>query len=214
MKFRNTRFYQFLFKYLIIWHKYFEVRRSKFGYCAKSTRYVFPLTILGLENVFLYENTIIASNTMIQATRAKFIMKKNSYAAEGLTVITGSHMSKVGSWFKSTIKSEPKLGYHEDVIIEEDVSIGINVTILKGVKIGRGAIIGSGSVCRKSIPPYAIVMGNPAKIVGFKFRPDEVIEHERELYIESERLSKEYIENNYEKYFLKNISIIKEFIKI
>jgi acetyltransferase-like isoleucine patch superfamily enzyme len=214
MKFRNTSLFKFLFKYSMIWHKYFEVRRSKFGYCAKSSRYTFPLTILGLENIFLYENTIIGSNTMIQATRAKFIMKKNSYAAEGLTIITGSHMSKVGEWFKSTIISEPRLGYHKDVIVEEDVSISTNVTILKGVKVGRGAIIGSGTVIRKSIPPYAIVMGNPAKIVGFKFRPDEVIEHEKELYIESERLSIEYLKNNYDKYFLRKIDSIKEFTKI
>ena len=213
MKFRSTSLFKFLFKYSIIWHKYFEVRRSKFGYCAKSARYIFPLTILGLENVFLYENTIIASNTMIQAKRAKFIMKKNSYAAEGLTVITGSHMSKVGEWFKSTIISEPRLGYHEDVIIEEDVSLGINVTILKGVNVGRGALIGSGSVCRKSVPPYAIVMGNPAQVVGFKFRPDEIIDHERLLYPEDERLDTNIINSNYQKYFLDRLPEIKKHIQ-
>jgi acetyltransferase-like isoleucine patch superfamily enzyme len=51
------------------------------------------------------------------------------------------------------------------VVIEDNVWIGLNCIILKGVKIGQGSIIGAGSVIRKSIPPYSIVMGNPAIVV-------------------------------------------------
>jgi acetyltransferase-like isoleucine patch superfamily enzyme/dTDP-4-dehydrorhamnose 3,5-epimerase-like enzyme len=46
-------------------------------------------------------------------------------------------------------------------------SIGANATILPGVTIGRNAMIGGGAVITKSVPPYAIVMGNPARIVGY-----------------------------------------------
>lgn len=53
----------------------------------------------------------------------------------------------------------------EPVIIEDDVLIGANSTILKGVRIGRGAIIGAGSVVTKSIPPYVLAAGNPAKVI-------------------------------------------------
>ena len=214
MKFRETRVFNFLFKYSILWHKYIEIRPSKFGYCALSARYVFPLTILGLKNVFLHENTIVSSNSMIQATRAKFIMKKNSVAAEGLSVITGSHISQVGRWMREDLKNEPQLGYHQDVIVEEDVWIGMNVTITKGVVIGRGAIIGTGTVCRKSIPPYAIVVGNPAKVVGFRFRPEEILKHETELYNIEDRLDFKMLEANYNKYFVKNLKEIRELIKI
>jgi maltose O-acetyltransferase len=52
-------------------------------------------------------------------------------------------------------------------IIEDDVWIGANAVLL-GVKIGRGAIIGAGSIVVKDVPPYAIVGGNPAKIIKYR----------------------------------------------
>lgn len=54
------------------------------------------------------------------------------------------------------------------IIIENDVWIGASVTILKGVKIGNGAVVGAGSVVTKDIPDFAIVVGNPAKIVKYR----------------------------------------------
>jgi len=45
----------------------------------------------------------------------------------------------------------------------------MNVTILDGVKIGDGAIIGAGAVVSKDIPPYAIAVGNPIKIIKYRF---------------------------------------------
>jgi len=52
-----------------------------------------------------------------------------------------------------------------DIIIENDVWIGATATIMSGVRIGNGAIVAAGSVVSKDVPPYAIVAGNPAKIV-------------------------------------------------
>lgn len=51
------------------------------------------------------------------------------------------------------------------VVIEDDVFIGARVIILKGVTIGKGSTIGAGSVVTKSIPPYSLAVGNPAKVV-------------------------------------------------
>ena len=55
--------------------------------------------------------------------------------------------------------------YHQGVVIEDDVWIGGRTTILDGVTIGHGSIIGAGAVVTKSIPPYSIAIGVPAKIV-------------------------------------------------
>ncbi|MEC3888283.1 WxcM-like domain-containing protein [Xanthomonas campestris] len=51
--------------------------------------------------------------------------------------------------------------------VEEGASIGANATILPGIHIGRNAMIGAGAVVTRSVPPNAIVVGNPAKIIGY-----------------------------------------------
>ena len=147
--------------------------------------------------------------------RAKFIMKKYSGAAFGLKVITGNHMRVKGKWYKE-VTDEVKQGldtnndFDKDVVVEEDVWIGSNVTLLGGTHLGRGSNIGSGSVIRGNVPPYAVVMGNPAKVVGFTFTPKEIIEHEQALYPENERIPLETLEKNYRKYFLNRLKEIKQ----
>ncbi|MDR3392577.1 MAG: DapH/DapD/GlmU-related protein [Sulfuriferula sp.] len=59
--------------------------------------------------------------------------------------------------------------------IGHDVWVGQNAIILSGVTIGNGAVIGAGAVVAKDIPPYAIVVGNPARISRFRFKL-EIIE--------------------------------------
>jgi acetyltransferase-like isoleucine patch superfamily enzyme len=157
----------------------------------------FPILIKGIENVYLYENTHILGNSNIITSKAKFIMKKNSASAEGLTVVTGSHPAHVGEFFIE--KASIDIQDAKDVIVEEDVWLAANVSLLAGVTVGRGSVIGAGSVCRNNVPPYAIVVGNPAKIVGFKFTPEEVISHEKILYSENERIDIQLLEKNYNK---------------
>lgn len=53
-------------------------------------------------------------------------------------------------------------------VIEDDVLIGSNVFIGKGVRVGRGAVIGTGSVVTQDVEPYAIVVGNPARVIDFR----------------------------------------------
>lgn len=55
------------------------------------------------------------------------------------------------------------------VIVGNDVWIGHNVTVMGGVNIGNGAVIGSGAIVTKDIPPYAIAVGNPAKVIKYRF---------------------------------------------
>lgn len=66
------------------------------------------------------------------------------------------------------------------VLIGNDVWIGDDVTILGGVRIGDGAVIAAGAVVVKDVPPYAIVGGNPTKIIKYRF-PEETIERLRRI---------------------------------
>lgn len=71
-----------------------------------------------------------------------------------------------------TFSNEDKLIESLQIEIGNDVFIGMNVTILDGIKIGDGAIIGAGAVVSKDIPPYAVAVGSPIKIIKYRFTPD------------------------------------------
>lgn len=60
------------------------------------------------------------------------------------------------------------------IIIENDVWIASNVTIKEGVRVGNGAVVAMGSLVTKDVPPYAIVGGNPAKVIKFRFSEKQI----------------------------------------
>ncbi|RZK18867.1 MAG: acyltransferase, partial [Flavobacterium sp.] len=62
---------------------------------------------------------------------------------------------------------DSSFGTKEDkIVIEDDVWIGFNSSINKGVTVGKGSIVAAGSYVFKDVPPYSVVMGNPAQIVS------------------------------------------------
>jgi acetyltransferase-like isoleucine patch superfamily enzyme len=61
-----------------------------------------------------------------------------------------------------------------DIHVGNDVWIGATSTIMSGITIGDGAIIGAGSTVTKDVPPFAIVAGNPGKIVKYRFTEEQI----------------------------------------
>jgi UDP-2-acetamido-3-amino-2,3-dideoxy-glucuronate N-acetyltransferase len=64
-------------------------------------------------------------------------------------------------------RSRQWLKEHPTTIVRATASIGANATILPGLEIGRGAVVGAGAVVTRSVPPHAVVTGNPARIQGY-----------------------------------------------
>ena len=194
--------------YLFLRGRYTKYLQSKLGACGEGAYIQCPLSCSHPENIFLADGANLFEGFSFISNTGKFYMGKNSSPAIGLTVITNVHKRVVGS-FRIDNHDED---YDRDVIVEEDVLLGAFVTLMDGCHIGRGATIGAGAVVRNDVPPYAIVIGNPAKIVGFSFTPEQIIEHEKALYPEDMRLPLELLEYNYEKYFINKMKEIRAFM--
>lgn len=68
-------------------------------------------------------------------------------------------------------KWENEKVYKGDIVLKNDIWIGAHSVILSGVAIENGAVVAANSVVTKDVPPFAIVAGNPAKIIGYRFEP-------------------------------------------
>jgi len=68
-------------------------------------------------------------------------------------------------------RSKRWLDEYPQTTVRKGASIGANATILPGVEIGMGAMVGAGAVVTRSVPPHAIVVGNPARIQGYTESP-------------------------------------------
>jgi len=119
--------------------------------------------------------TYIAKNSIINNT------KIGKFCSIGPNIVCGFGIHPVNKlstspMFYSTMKQNGITFSQIDKIIESkritignDVFIGMNVSILDGVTIGDGAIIGAGAIVSKDIPPFAIAVGSPIKIIKYRF---------------------------------------------
>lgn len=81
----------------------------------------------------------------------------------GVKIITSSH----GEEGKNTPILHSRLEF-APVRIEDDCDIGVGAIILPGVTIGRGAQVGAGAVVSKDLPPYAVAVGMPARVIRIR----------------------------------------------
>lgn len=85
------------------------------------------------------------------------------HSGTGILIMLGSHDYEYGDKIPYGCHYKPK-----NVVIDDFVWLGSNVIISGNVHIGEGAIVAVGSVVVKDVPPYAIVGGNPAKIIKYR----------------------------------------------
>jgi hypothetical protein len=100
--------------------------------------------------------------------------------APEVRILAGSEhvMTRVTTFPLNALLFEPGGGNARDAIdkgvteIGHDVWIGLGAVVLSGVSVGHGAVIGARAVVSKGVPPYAVVVGNPARIIGYRFGPE------------------------------------------
>lgn len=183
----------------------------KYGNIGKDSYIQTPAHIDGAKNIFLGDHVHIKGHcTILTVGEGKLFIKKDFDCGIGLTIIASNHHQPIG--VRGRTNSD---NIYRDIMIEEDVWAGAFVTLLPGTKLGRGCIIGANTVIRGTvIPPYAIVIGNPAKIIGFRYTPEEILIHESLLYKEENRIPISTLKDNYEKYYLNRKNEIHNFKNI
>jgi acetyltransferase-like isoleucine patch superfamily enzyme len=140
-----------------------------------------PNGLYSYKNVSVGNNVNLGYRPILMADLSKIQIGNHVMFGPEVVVIGGGHnMSVVG---KPMISVHEKTG-NEDlgVVIEDDVWIGARAIILRGVRVGRGSVVAAAAVVTKSVPPYAIVGGNPAQVIRFRWNVETILAHERVLY--------------------------------
>ncbi|MFA4926826.1 MAG: acyltransferase [Candidatus Aminicenantales bacterium] len=93
----------------------------------------------------------------------------------------------------------PQVGskYYKKTLVKEGASLGANCTIICGSTIGKHAFVGAGAVVTKDVPDYALVVGNPARIVGWMSEAGEKLKFDANSIAICGKSNKKYkLENN------------------
>ena len=125
-----------------------------------------------MNNCIIGEKCNIGQNVVISP---QVVLGKNVKIQNNVSVYTGVHCEDdvfLGPSMVFTNITNPRSAVnrkeeYKQTIVRQGASIGANVTIICGNEIGKYALIGAGAVVTKNVPPYALVVGNPAKQIGW-----------------------------------------------
>lgn len=179
---------------------YLPMKHSRYGSFGKGAIIQVPCSICKPELIHIGERGMIRRGFSFDGTEARFIFKKYSISGRNLSVVTGNHTKTVGlpislvaTWHINEKSAE--------VVVEEDVWLGANCILLPGAHIGRGSIIGANSLVNKEIPPYAVAVGSPSRIIRTSLSIEQILRHESILYPPDERYSKAELESLFAEYY-------------
>jgi len=130
---------------------------SNFGFQSYTGSYL-PISLGRYCSIATDVQIMGSSHPVDRVTTHTFTYQKHSVIHTAPSAVIGGKNFKP---IKHTQKPNPE--------IEHDVWIGEGVTLARGIKIGSGSVVAAKSVVTKDVPPYAIVGGNPAKIIRFRF---------------------------------------------
>ncbi len=147
------------------------------------------------KNISVGNSVLIGSGAVFIASKSEIIIGNKVLFGPRVTLVAGDHtVDRVGAFIYDITDETKDQKDDADILIEDDVWVGANVTILKGVTVGRGSVIGAGSVVTKSINPYSVAVGVPAREVKRRFTVEEIFLHEKSLYPVNLRFSEAQLE--------------------
>lgn len=160
---------------------YFISRIYRSRFCRVGDNFSFdPFGVYSYENICVGNNVNLGYRPVLIAGKSKITIGSHVMFGPQVTIRGGNHRIDLLGRYMDTVKNDEKRPEDDPgVVIEDDVWIGTRAIILAGVTIGRGSVVAAGAVVTKSVPPYAIVGGNPAKVIRMRWSPTEIIQHEQ-----------------------------------
>lgn len=141
-------------------YSYYDDSRGPEHFVARCVRYHFD---------FIGDRLIIGKFVAI-AQGAQFVMSGANHPMGGFSTYPFGMFGIAGAPDYKTTTT----GFRGDTRIGNDVWIGREAVIMPGVTIGDGAIVGTRAQVAKDVPPYAVVVGNPGRVVKMRFPPEIV----------------------------------------
>ncbi|MFG7351463.1 acyltransferase [Shewanella oncorhynchi] len=147
-------------------HPLSDVQSSKIG---EGTR-VWQFAVV-LKDAQIGRDCNICAHTLIEndvTIGDNVTVKSGVYIWDGTTISNNVFIGPCVTFTNDKIpRSKVYPAVFSKITIEEYASIGANSTLLPGITIGKHAMVGAGSVVTKDVPAYAVVVGNPAKIIRY-----------------------------------------------
>jgi acetyltransferase-like isoleucine patch superfamily enzyme len=145
-------------------HKLSDVQSSNIGENTNVWQFV-----VILKNAVIGKNCNICANSLIEndvKIGDNVTVKSGVYIWDGVIIEDNVFIGPSVAFTNDKYPRSKKYPEHFlKTYIRKGASIGANSTILPGVEIGESSIVGAGSVVTKNVPPFAIVVGNPARFV-------------------------------------------------
>ncbi len=146
-------------------------------------------------NIEVGDDVSLGLRPHLSATHSKIVIGNKVMFGPEVSIHGGNHTTTILCRFMADVRGTEKHANDDlGVVIEDDVWVGTRAIILNGVTIGRGAIVGAGAVVTRSVPPYAIVGGNPARVIRFRWLAEQILTHEDALYPPERRFKKQDVE--------------------
>lgn len=167
-----------------------DLYRPRFA--AHGKNFIFdPMGQYTFSSISVGDDVYLGDRPCLMASRSRIVIGSHVIFGPEVTIRGGNHrIDMVGRLMKSIRDEEKRPEDDRGVVIEDDVWVGTRAVILSGVRIGRGAVVGAGAVVTKSVPAYGIVVGNPARLLRFRWDVEGILDHERRLYPENDRLQR------------------------
>ncbi|TAJ43725.1 acyltransferase [Methanofollis fontis] len=147
------------------------------------------------ENIFVGDDVSLGSRPTLIASRSSIHIGNKVMFGPEVTIRGGNHNTTFIGKYMIDVRDVDKRPEDDlGVVIDDDVWIGTRAIILHGVTVGRGAIVAAGAVVTRSVPPYSVVAGVPAKVIKFRWDVDTILRHEETLYPIEKRFSRKYLE--------------------